>query len=256
MRLFILGLFFTISQYAFSQSNNFITGSGTAIVALITKDTIWIAADSKHTIRYEKAKDTFISINKIHNKDEVFFAFAGNVALDNDKYNIHLDVYKIMDSVLLLGLDFKKSIDTFTSIITSLYNNVMKKYYTQEHFEIIEKGFGITLFIATINEYGPLYSKIDYLIKRDKDNKRVLIPDSIIQNTKSKLTLMGHYQKIVEKLSRPPDASDTLGSNNVSLWLTELIRLETSNAINSPVGMPVSVVVLYKNGHIILPLRY
>ncbi|MBK7560893.1 MAG: hypothetical protein IPI68_05095 [Chitinophagaceae bacterium] len=166
IRFIIISLLCLINYISFCQEGRFQLLGGTTTITIITEDSIWIAADSKHTT---KTKDGLIVnqnfLNKINQRKNVFFTITGSCS---EMINQRKEVVFDSKSILLNSIDSTKTFESgiysgIEGLIFSL-NNLYKIMppYLQDEF-IKNEGFKVLEIILLVIPKHNYYIKVSIL---------------------------------------------------------------------------------------------
>lgn len=236
-------------QMTFSQS-------GTTIAEFISKDTIWIAADSKQV--NEGAVVGIATTCKIRHTNFRFVSISGRPVLAIHGDTI-FDAYKIA----LAQLASDSPISHVYHILTDIYQiqlqlawrSIMRRMKDSDAYAMFKKSnILLHVMLSGFTLKGNSYhANWLYWIRFNRNNWRIdtqslnnIDGDVYHFSRLGEISIAGHKDSIMRYLSRP----NMLFSNRRSIKadLQFLIRLEIAND-SSEVGPPINVVAIYKDGH-------
>lgn len=240
---YLLLLFF-LTNKAHGQPHKpvYSLGHGTTILVLITPDTIWVAADRKTTM---SGSTHYIEHTKILQSESAFFAMSGVILIkDLIKNRIYFDAQNAMLKILKQqNDDIKISCEKYTDSI----KKTLMASSLDTRIQFLRGFLNISVFDFVIIKGDK--NGMDYI------HRAIFIkgkPDSLIFTTRDEVNdipnaimFLGRHDYVNEYLTKNPNYLH--GFKDIKGKLTCLIKIESDKS--RYVGMPVDVLVLYKNKH-------
>lgn len=230
---------------------------GTTFLAIVTKDTIWMAADTKvnNTNKRGEITSTF-NKTKIFKTDNVFYAFTGVSDVTTTTKPSGITVFIDTDNQMSRIIKREKTLDKIHKAIRDTFYQGLTNYV---------RVLPLINGIAFINKYLDKDNILDYVITSFEDGKanyhgasfwlkstpqgmKVISTDLGEFTDKSKTSLIksGYQSEIIKFLSSNPTYFKTM--KNIVDKLICLIKLEI-DVNGRDVGFPIDAAVIYKNGH-------
>jgi hypothetical protein len=236
----ILLLFF---NNLYGQSQIAQLGGGTTVITLFTKDTIWMASDSKMNFSLN-GKEWSSTISKIGNYKNIFFEFSGKgLVLLNKKGDTIFNAFKVMYEGLKKYDDFDKGAKHFNETSKKIWDRYFKTADAIEDKKawIDEGDILFEMNIISFRKDTSIYNFYLYGVNKDSFNFRFRqIPATRGQD----FVHCNGYCTLIK-----PFFSDAFFiGKTYPQGLTELIKKQIT-ANPSKVGEPINIVVLYNKGH-------
>lgn len=245
----------------FILKNSFaqILSHGTSIIIAATKDSIWIAADSKVISQSVNNIDDIISSNnkcKIFNYSGIEYAISGTAIITNENgdtiFNADKELLaslKCTNNIFAAAADFnKKTFQSLKFVYQHLFKKMNKssldKWFSGNQSAIL--GYSLNSFSSTGH---PNSTNISFQLNGDKNKWEIdtldggKLTDFTIINTMI-FSFLGFTEIIPSLLNSNPSFFNT---GTIKDKLTELIRLEIK-AHPTFVGEPISIKALYVGG--------
>lgn len=227
-----------------TQNNELIIEGGTTVIAIITKDSIIIAADSKHVAKYSTSKEIkeTTTVCKINITNNICYAFAGNLDINLNGKEI-FNCKEIMEEVLAKDVQFESILPEFNQMLATELRKVNSKIGfipidTSENLPFI------SLIIAAYNN-GPLFKCVNYYIHYDKQKHIFLNFKDVTSKKIPIMHMIGWTIDIDSYLIQNPNYLKDL--SNLQEKLLFLIDLE-SKAHPYEVGLPIDMIKMTKDG--------
>ena len=243
-----LFLFFIII-FTFLNSNGqvgeYSSIGGTTVITIITKDSIWIAADSKRSNRRNEPKNPFC---KIAHQGNIFYTVSGPLVwMINPKNDTIFDCYGLLKRTLLQTQNVDTCFIKFNNVAIPLLNKTLasiKKDEGQTAFNKLDSlVFSITLtgFVNGNIQYKSWY----YTIENKQGITHVKTTVDDYPKAPFFVHLSGSTKSIEDKLTSQPNYFKTKKFKTI---LLDLISLEIKSNPEK-VGLPINIIVLYKDGY-------
>lgn len=234
---------FLLSLNSFSQVSHSTIGGGTTVLIVITKDTIWMAGDSKMNFSFTNKK-WVSTVSKIGNYKNIFFGFSGKaIILLDKKGDTIFNAFRVMFEGLKKYNDLEKAAKYFTETSKKILDKFFK---TPDAIEDKAAWIanGDVLFEMDIISFAkglPVYHFYIYGVNKDSFNLRFReLPTA-------------HGQDFIHcagfcTLIKPYFSDAFFIGKGYPQGLTELIEKEIAANPDS-VGKPINISVLYDKGH-------
>lgn len=228
-----------------AQKNELLIKGGTTIIAAITKDSIIVAADSKHVAKYSKTKEIkeTTTVCKINITNNVCYVFAGSLDIKQNGKEI-FNCQKIMEGVLSNNLPFEAILQVFNSRLASelkYVNNTIGRIPV----DTLEKLPFISVIITAFVNDQPSFNCVNYYLQYDSQNNLRLEIRDVTSKTIPIIHQIGWTIDIDTFLLQNPDYFKDIG--NLQEKLSFLISLE-AKAHPSEVGLPIDMIKMTKDG--------
>lgn len=236
--------FAVLPLLSFGTKSTDIISTGTSIICIVDKSTIWLGADSKQEYKHINYGYTEnLNICKLYHEKNMFFAVSGIpwATINNVRYNIYESIRQgirnssnIDDALQLSNKDinatatdvFKQMVNRYPKIFLSRLNNI------------------IASFIICGSENGiPVYVAVDYKLTGDVNNWK--ITNEKISPVKNIIAL-GKRQLIVSYVNRT-------FKNNAAFFnpkdsINKYIKMAIT-AYPTEVGLPINIIKFDNKGY-------
>lgn len=232
---------------------------GTSIVMVYSKDSVWIAADSKGSHGEKSGNDqtkiTDRCVCKIVEVNNVISASSGHFAIDYSNNVIVYSVTTETKKAILAGINIKDAINIFSDTTVTYLTKVIRDFRKENDtaFNVYFNGDDLISSVFTSFVNGSRYvALLEFKLVGNPDNWHV---EAILKEYKSEESgyiFMGYKDSITKFYNKNPNyfASNDLMENK----LKYLIKLEIAERPDK-VGKPIDVIVLYRNGFRWLPKK-
>ena len=218
--------------------------NGTIIITLISKDTIWLGADSRTSALTEKGYSTNQNgMCKIYSTNDVIYAMAGHVRYTDNSFNF----IEIMRNCIAEQDDFSTSMKLFESKATKEIRSILKKFSVKSINTLVKTNNGSFLSVVAISFVNgeKKVKEMKFSIKTVGTNNWKVIYNQTEDFNVGTLRFVGHAS----------NASGYVNNNqqffgngrNVPGKIIDLIKLESAKG-KGTVGMPADVISIYNNG--------
>lgn len=227
------------------QNKEYIIIGGTTTVTLLTKDSIWMAADSRETsVENKKIVGARLHL-KINVCNNIFFTVTGSWGtIRDDKKVVRFDAKKIIINTINKYKNFDSSFDNSRKTIAEELNALWKDMPDDLKEELKGNLNGKLVEVMMVcNDGGLFYKAFDIgLVLNNGVYEFVSIAKPLFVN---KIYMTGFSKEIHKVIDSPDFAFDI---ERIKETLIELIELEVK-ANPDKVGGTVDVVNIYKNGY-------
>jgi hypothetical protein len=226
-----------ISFFSFSQ-----IGSGTSILVIVTKDTIFIGADSKRKFTHLNGTVQFVKEKKIWNVGETFLFMAGNtIVINEDAKDTVFNVYKIMQYFVSKHETIESCFKSFNDSAIKKFNWITKNSKQREEYIKYPELFdiGLAKFVGKVPKVLICRYRIDknYVISYIKEpDLPVVIPFPLLNG-------MSHHLEARKYWDTEPKNNLTNRDKLIKMILIEI------NKDSIDVGEPINTVAIYPDGH-------
>lgn len=219
--------------------------NGTLIITLVSKDTIWVGADSRTTSLTEQG----YTVNKkgmckIYSTNNVVYAMAGHVRYVDNSFNF----LEIMRRCINKQSDFERSMNLFRERAKNEIRSILKKFSRKSINTLIKINNGSFLSVVAIsfkNEEKKV-KEMRFSIKANTSNSWDVTCTTTDQDDVGSLRFVGHAM----------NASAFIKTNNLYFGngrnipdkIENLIRMESDKGTIT-VGLPADVISIYNNGY-------
>jgi hypothetical protein len=255
--LFILSL---ITRHVIGQKKSYELPNGTSIVTYITKDSIWLSTDSKSATDINAKRTGYTTVCKIKEYHNVFMAMAGiPMFIYNGKtiWDSYDEVVKELKTDTSLIASYSALVKKLGDQMTQLYGSYIQNRSNAEVMDLFSVPNKV-LLQATISGFNvrhkPFHANWLYYLNGNRFNWRIMSSEqALIDGDKidlvdhTDISLAGEKDSIWSFLHSPIQ-KEILQPKSRMDRLIYLINLEVSKDSNN-VGLPINVVVIYKNGH-------
>ncbi len=243
LKFFIIFLLTCTLGVATHAQNNTLQ-NGSIIITLITKDTIWIGADSRTSSLTDKGYTTNeLGMCKIHYTNNVVYAMSGHVRYTDNSFNF----LEIMDGCVRSENNFDAAINLFKQKATSKIESILKKFSTKSIKQLIKQNNGAFLSVVAltfVNNEKQIH-EMRFSIEATGRNKWKVNYREKTDNDEGSLRFMGHATQASLYVKENPlffgNGMDIPGK------IIELIKIESAKG-STTVGMPADVISVYNNG--------
>ncbi len=244
--------FFNLS---FCQIQSISHGGGTSIFALVTKDTIWLAADSKGNntsysspIENPKSKTKFFTECKIGKTDNIYYAFTGNFVYAkklNGKLIFSSD--SIIKQSVIKCKTFEKSIIDFDVIIKKKLNETLAimKSLDPKHFVAINNLVLLEGIIVSFFDAVPKFKYMRYDLKEANETFEIISNKDNGPDHYPFSKPIGYNEAIIESLKNPNSLHWKIKGKKEQLIY--LINLEVERHPDF-VGAPIDILSITNKG--------
>lgn len=219
--------------------------NGTIIITLISKDTIWLGADS----RTSSLTDKGYSVNKegmckIYSTNDIVYAMAGHVRYVDNSFNF----IEIMQECINEQKDFDSSLHLFEQRARAQIQSILKKFSRSSINTLVETNNGSFLSVVAISFVNgeKKMKEMKFSIAVANKNKWNVLYKEIADSEVGSLRFIGHAAN-ASKFVR--DNNLFLGNGrNIPGKINDLIEIESKSSIT--VGLPADVISIYDGGFI------
>jgi|GEM_PF-4496303 len=251
MKHLLIPFFILLSINCFSQPQ-FEIGRGSTLISLISKDTIWIAADRRVSNKNAPQSETI----KIRGNNNLYYGIAGNALIMSpyNKTDTIFSAFRSMDSIINYQKDLSKCFISFNdyavSNLTAILQSMEIKFPKQfaSLFQIEDDNF-LEFFICSFRDNKKYFLSrqlyINGSIKNWSLSKRSADSSVDIKKVDSGgmlLQPMGQYNNLYNFLGLK---NGYLNRNNIRQRMICLIEEEANK--NEFVGMPADLLILSNN---------
>jgi hypothetical protein len=219
--------------------------NGTIIITLISKDTIWLGADS----RTSSLTDKGYSVNKdgmckIYSTKDIIYAMAGHVRYVDNSFNF----IEMMQECINEQQDFDSSLQLFEQRAKVEIASILKKFSRKSINALVETNKGSFLSVVAISFVNgeKKMKEMKFSIEAISNNKWNVLYKETSDSDLGSLRFIGHAAN-ASKFVR--DNNLFLGNGkNIPGKISDLIEIESKNSIT--VGLPADVISIYDGGYI------
>ena len=249
---YLLVLILSLPIKSLSQHKQFKFTGGTTNITLVTKDSIWMAADSKIS---SPAGDSIGLFCKIVHVNNVIYTISGayvwiSTTLQDTfptSPDTLFDCYALLRQILLSTNSIDKCYERFNEIATPLLTRVFNLVKNEEGQDDFSKriDFIFEIVMAGFNKDSLEYKCWNYTLK-NKEGIPYVISTEFPRRFAYPFVHVGGFQDgIRPKLKENPNY---ITDGNIKERLTELIELSI-NENSKNVGLPINIIMGYKNGY-------
>jgi len=234
-------IFFLVSP-AYAQSDTLT--NGTLIITLVSKDTIWLGADS----RTSSLTDKGYTVNKngmckIYSTNDIIYAMAGHVRYLDNSFNF----LKIMESSIKEKETFDGAMKLFEEKAKKETRSILKKFSRKSVNTLIKTNKGSFLSVIAIS-----------FVNGEKKIKEMRFSIEAVNNNDWNVTYKeaeGIGDGSLRFVGHAANASKYIRENNLYFGngrnipnkIVDLIKLESTQGTTT-VGMPADVFSIYNGG--------
>jgi len=245
--LFILFFFCSNSFAQINKSKSAKISFGTTILAFLTSDTAWLAADTKLAeVNTHTHDTTYQQSTKIYKNKDVYYGFCG-IEDFNSTDGISFEPKSILDSLLKSKKSLKEIYPLFNDITFNKVNDIAYWLYRNSRSEY-DANIGIELFACVFIGYEnkKLHSyTVAYEIDPTSTGlNRIKKANDYSYTGDTTMFFVGYAKEIREMLAK---GQYKFNFKNVKNELPCLIKKE-ADLYKTKVGMPVDEFVIYSNG--------
>jgi len=242
MKLLLL-LLLPLSSYC--QEINYTVSGGTTIIAMSSKDSIWIGADTKEKLTPGPAQAK--SLAKVFISKDTYCAMAGTIVYRNPRGIVVLDLQEKLKEIIN-NRDVKKPLNeqigsglqkAVQSVIDQIPRNQIPLLFPNLNKHVLET------VAARFNRGIPEVYLFGFKIQLSNSSYHVVITDTNTYKNALKVTTLGthdHIDKIVF------NGTFKWSPSGVKDDIVNLINIEASNHPET-VGGRIDVLVGYKKGY-------
>lgn len=251
-RLFIFSILIIPNLCLFSQlkTEKLKITHGTCILTCITRDSIWIASDSKEgeIIGNKQLNSKFSAACKIHNYNNFYYCVSGMHRVEgNTSGTVFLDAEEEVLKVLKLNKSFFENFTECNKVIVpklTVIGKKMDKKLLEQNPNVLQISIS-----AFSRDHRPMHINWGYNVTRNGNElkiepKIVSLINLQNQNILPVLSPQGITDEIVSYLGSHKTFFQV--TQEMKNMLTTLIKIQISK--NSNVGPPILVKVIYANG--------
>jgi hypothetical protein len=218
--------------------------NGTMIITLISRDTIWLGADSRTSALTNKG----YTVNKqgmckIYSTDNIIYAMAGHIRYVDNSFNFS----DMMRTCIGEEKDFEKSMKVFEQRAKTEISSILKRFSSKSVNTLIETNNGSFLSVVAISfvDGERKIKELKFSIQAASKNNWNVIYRETNESGEGSLRFVGH----AANASRFIKNNNMFFGNgkNIPGKLVELIELESANGTTT-VGLPADVISIYNNG--------
>jgi hypothetical protein len=219
--------------------------NGTIIITLVSKDTIWLGADSRTSALTDKGyTQNKKGMCKIYSTNDVIYAMAGHVRYVDNSFNF----LEIMKECIKEQKDFEEATNMFQERTKNEIGSILKRFSRKSINTLIKTNNGSFLSVVAISFVGgqKKMKEMKFSIEAGSSNNWKVIYKVTEENSDGLLKFLGHAE----------NASAHVRNNkfyfgngkNVPGKLIDLITLESTKG-TATVGLPADVISIYNNGY-------
>lgn len=243
--LFVILLLPSIYSTTYSQTNQQKFEGGTTILTLLSKDSVWIVADSKQGSLESQSQNRNTSIVcKINHTNGIYYTFSGQLVNSKSPNGFY---YFNSNAILELAISKYKNFDSMFLYFDSTIRNKLflacqkDSQQSIKHFK--ERFLNRLLLNVTITTFinGNLkFVSRKYYCSLQKSNKiEILYKDIIEPPGFPVLFKVGMRSAIDSFLKKNPNFD--LSSSRIKYWGQYLVGLEIKRDSNA-VGKPINII--------------
>ena len=252
-RLLFMLLLAPILSHTQELESGFVLKHGTTILTYVSKDTVWIASDTKtQQIDTKENKTTNITERKIYKTNNMYYAFCGVPSIEANGKEIY-NAKSIMEKIINSGANFKEVYNRFNEAIANKLNEfldslVKKKNGKNASATLAYFSKNILLEFLIVNFSGEKLNYVSkaYTFKKINEVYSLEGKNSQFFEGEEDLYMIGQREIIKPFLIKNP--SYILRKSQMKERLICLINMESIGNPNN-VGMPADVFVIFKNGY-------
>jgi hypothetical protein len=227
------------------QQHYFSAGGGTTILTIVNKDSIIIAADSRHAMHFFDGRIIIDTVCKIARYEDIFYCFSGtsDISYKNNKV---FNVYDILRSCLRKNIDLKNALRKFNLKLNRQVRKMYRYVGTGYFLDSLPGRSLLEIVMVRFRNHQPEYIFGDYQVTgNNKKNISVQFFEDLF-DTRLYFNKAGYHEHIDSFLIKNPGFFSTAGTIENSL--VELIKLES---IKHPqkVACPVDIIVIRNKAH-------
>lgn len=137
---------FSIVQHVYAKDSALL--NGTIIITLVSKDTIWVGADTRTSALTDNGYTTNqAGMCKIYNTNNVIYAMAGHVRYTDDSFNF----LNIMRTCISKQKNFTESMKLFQQKARVEIGSILKKFSRQSINTLVKTNNGSFLSVVAIS---------------------------------------------------------------------------------------------------------
>ena len=217
--------------------------NGTLIITLVSKDTIWLGADSRTSSLTDRGSTANKNgMCKIYYTNDIIYAMAGHVRYVDNSFNF-LD---IMRSSISEQHNFEGSMKVFEGRAKKEIRSILKKFSRKSINTLIKTNNGSFLSVIAISFVNgeKKIKEMRFSIEAANNNWNVIYKDNK-QIGEGSLRFVGHA---VNASKYVRDNNLYFGNGrNIPNKIVGLIKLESTKGTTT-VGMPADVISIYDGG--------
>lgn len=238
-----------IITYQFGYGQRKEVSAGTAIIVCGSKDSLWIAADTKMVIVDGAVTKSAPNVCKIYISNGVISAFAGvNGTIDG-----RFSIVNTFQRAIQKERDLTKALNSFDSAVVSFLNNnvstAMKLQHTTNGSTIKASSKVLPIIGCVFAHYVDGKRKItleNFFYLKDSTDRLLPVSSRFVDSNNAPFYMLGHTSGIRSFLMGNHSFFKEPGS--ISSKLARLIEIQ-ANETPDTVGKPVDVLVSSLNGN-------
>lgn len=218
--------------------------TGTSIICIVDKSTIWLGADSKQEYKHINHGYTEnIIICKIYHQKNLFYAVSGMpwATINDVKYNIYDSVRDAIENSMNIKNALELSNQNITPTITEVFKQMINKY--PEIFLSRLNNIVASLIICGSENGVPVYVAMDYKLTGSITNWRITTERILpVRN----VIALGKRQLIISHINKLSKATSTVLNPQDSI--NKYIQMAI-NEYPKEVGLPINIIRFDNKGY-------
>ncbi len=254
--LFVLLIPFGAGVVAAQKKGGVIMEHGSTILTVISNDSIWIASDSKVSVRNsESRKNKYAKGCKVFNYQNIHYSVSGTTRLqDPDTKGILFDADKEVLDIIKKGKPF---VETFADCYKTMEHRLFEVYKpiinscSDEDIHYLFDYHPVLLSISMSmfsDKNKPMYIYWAYKLEHTAKEWSIqpTLVDTCIECTANQISLQGATDSINTYLNKNPLA--TISNIGMRERLIDLINMQIAKD-PAEIGLPIVVKVIYAKGN-------